>query len=133
MPSRPRRPDAAYYRAWRAAHPEYCARQNRLRNERRRLRGRGDRSAEYAARRSRSIPPLPGLHLGHALFDRARHVVGPRSTTLVNLADPLYDDLVAEATLALIEGADPVDAVRRYRAREAAFGRVTCPLLEAAA
>ena len=95
--------------------------------------GRGDRSTEYAARRSRAIPPLPGLHLGHALFEQARRVVGPRTTTLVNLADPLYDDLVAEATLALIEGADPMAAVRRYRAREAAFGRVTCPLLEEAA
>ena len=132
MPPSPRR-DPAYYRAWRAAHPEYRARQIRLRNERRRLHGRGDRSAEYAARMSRAIPPLPGLHHGHALFDRARHVVGPRTTTLVSLADPLYDDLVAEATLALLEGADPADAVRRYRAREAAFGRVTRPLIEQAA
>jgi hypothetical protein len=132
MPRSPKR-DAAYYRAWRAAHPEYRARQNRLRNERRRANGRGDRSVELAARRSRAVPPLPGLHLGHALFERARRIVGLRTTTLVNLADPLYDDLIAEATLALIEGADPVDAVRRYRAREVAFGRVTCPLLEEAA
>src|SRR5262245_42374941 len=117
--------DAAYYRAWRAAHPEYRARQVRLRNERRRLHGRGDRAAEYAARRGRPIPPLPGLHHGHALFERARGIVGARTTTLVSLADPLYDDLVAEATLALLEGADPAEAVRRYRAREAAFGRVT--------
>jgi hypothetical protein len=133
MSSPPPRRDAAYHRAWRAAHPEYRARQNCLRNERRRLHGRGDRSTEYAARRSRAIPPLPGLHVGHALFEQARQVVGPRTTTLLNLADPLYDDLVAEATLALVEGADPVAAVRRYRAREAAFGRVTCPLLEEAA
>ena len=76
---------------------------------------------------------MPGLHHGHTLFDEARQVVGPRLTTLVSLADPLYDDLLSEATLALIEGADPVDAVRRYRAREAAFGRVTCPLFEQAA
>ena len=124
---------AAYFRAWRAAHPEYRARQNRLRNERRRSKGRGDRSAEYAARRSRAMPPMPGLHHGHTLFERAREIVGPRSTTLVNLADPLYDDLVAEATLALIEGRDPADAVRAYGARERAFGRVTCPLYEQAA
>ena len=69
---------AAYYRAWRAAHPEYRARQNRLRNERRRRYGRGDRSTEYAARPSRAIPPVPGLHLGHRLFERARQIVGPR-------------------------------------------------------
>jgi hypothetical protein len=125
--------DPAYYRAWRAAHPDYRARQTRLRNERRRRSGRGDRSAEYAARRSRAIPEMPVLHLGHALFDQARQVVGPRTSTLVSLADPLYDDLVAEATLALLEGTDPVAAVRRYRASEVAFGRVTRPLFEQAA
>ena len=125
--------DAAYYRAWRAAHPEYRARQNRLRNERRARNGRGDRSAEYAKRRSRALPPIPTLHVGHDLFEVAREVVGPRTSTLVHLADPLYDDLVSEATLALIEGRDPDDAVRAYRARERAFGRVTCQLLEEAA
>ena len=124
--------DAAYHRAWRAAHPEYRARQNRLRNERRRRDGRGDRSAEYAGRPSRAIPSVPGLHHGHDLFERARRIVGPRRTTLVTLHDPLYDDLVSEATLALIEGRDPVDAIRAYGARERAFGRVTCPLFEAA-
>ena len=50
------------------------------------------------------------------LFERAREIVGPRTTTLVNLADPLYDDLVSEATLALIEGRDPNDAIRAYGA-----------------
>ncbi|HEY4189710.1 MAG TPA: hypothetical protein VGM28_04745 [Candidatus Limnocylindrales bacterium] len=125
--------DAAYFRAWRAAHPEYRARQNRIRNERRRRHGRGDRSAEYATRPSRSIPQVPGLHLGHSLFERARQIVGPRRTSLVTLADPLYDDLVSEATLALIEGRDPSEAVRAYGAQERAFGRVTCPLLEEAA
>ena len=124
--------DAAYYRAWRAAHPEYRERQNRLRNERRRRQGRGDRSAEYAKRPSRAIPPIPGLHLGHELFERARRIVGPRRSTLVTLHDPLYDDILSEATLALLEGRDPREAVRAFGARERAFGRITCPLLEAA-
>jgi hypothetical protein len=124
--------DAGYHRAWRAAHPAYRERQNRLRNERRRRNGRGDRSAEYARRRSRAIPPLHGLHTGHDLFERAREVVGPRRSTMVMLHDPLYDDLLSEATLALIEGRDPAEAIRAYGARERAFGRVTCPLLEAA-
>jgi hypothetical protein len=125
--------DAAYYRSWRAAHPEYRTRQNQLRNERRARDGRGDRSAEYAKRRSRALPPMHGLHVGHTLFDQALQIVGPRSTTLVNLADPLYDDLVAEATLALVEGRDPQHAVRDYGARERAFGRITCQLYEEAA
>lgn len=126
-------PDAAYFRAWRAAHPEYRARQNLLRNARRRVTGRGDRSAEYARRASRAIPEIPELHLGHQLFDRARNVVGPRTTSFVTLFDPLYDDLVSEATLAIIEGRDPSDAVRAYRARERGFERVTCQLLDEAA
>jgi hypothetical protein len=125
--------DAAYYRSWRAAHPEYRARQNRLRAERRRLNGRGDRSAEYARRRSRCIPSIPPMHDGHYLFERARDIVGPRRTSLVALHDPLHDDLLSEATLALIEGRDPHEAIRSFRSRELAFGRITCPLYADAA
>ncbi len=125
-------PDASYYRAWRAAHPDYRARQNRLRHERRRRQGRGDRSAEYIRRRSRAFPPVPAMHLGHDLFEEARRIVGPRRTTLIALYDPLYDDLLSVATLALIEGRDAEEAVRRFGAQERSFGRVTCPLLEAA-
>ena len=124
--------DAAYFRAWRAAHPEYRARQNRLRNERRRCHGRGDRTAEYARRKSRALPPIPGLHHGHDLFERARRIVGPRRTTLVALYDPLYDDLLSEATLALLEGRDAEEAIRHYGARERSYGRVTCPIPDAA-
>ena len=125
--------DAAYYRAWRAAHPEYRERQNRLRRERRARNGRGDRSAEYRKRPSRAAPPMPGLHVGHSLFERAREIVGPRTTSLIHLYDPLHEDLLSEATLAIIEGRDPADAVRDYGRRERAFGRVTCPLFEEAA
>jgi hypothetical protein len=75
---------------------------------------------------------MPAMHLGHDLFEMARRIVGPRRTSLVTLYDPLYDDLLSEATLALIEGRDPEDAVRRYGAAERTFGRVTCPILDAA-
>ncbi len=129
-------PDAAYFRAWRAAHPEYRARQNRLRTERRKRYGREDRSSEVARRRTTSagsVPPVPPLHSGHQLFEHARQVVGPRRSSLVMLHDPLYDDLLSEATLAIIEGRDPREAVRVYGARERSFGRVTCPLIGDAA
>lgn len=134
--------DAAYYRAWRTAHPEYRARQNRLRADRRRRNGREDRTMEYARRRERmqqnrpvrhADVPVPALHTGHDLFEMAREIVGPRRTTFMVLQDPLYDDLLSEATLALIEGRDPHEAVRAYGARERSFGRVTCRLLEDAA
>ena len=122
--------DAAYYRAWRAAHPEYRARQNQRRAERRGRFGRGDRTAEYARRRSRAVPSIPPMHAGHVLFEQARRIVGPRRTTLVALHDPLHDDLLSEATLALIEGRDPHEAIRVFRSRERAYGQVTCPLFE---
>jgi hypothetical protein len=70
------------------------------------------------------------MHDGHVLFEAARRIVGPRRTTLVALHDPLHDDLLSEATLALIEGRDPHEAIRVFRASEQAYGRVTCPLLE---
>jgi hypothetical protein len=125
--------NAAYYRAWRAAHPAYRARQNRLRAERRRRHGRGDRSMEYARKRKPGIPSMPPLHVGHSLFELARRIVGPRRTSLVVLHDPLYDDLLSEATLALIEGRDPQEAVRTYGARERSYGRLTCRIFEGVA
>jgi hypothetical protein len=76
---------------------------------------------------------MPALHVGHPVFEQAREVVGPRKSSLVHLHDPLYDDLLSEATLAIIEGRDPEDAVRAYGTRERTFGRVTCPLFEEAA
>jgi hypothetical protein len=120
--------DAAYYRAWRAAHPHYRARQNVIRNLRR---VRGDRTAEYAKRASRavSLEPLPSLHQGHPLFDAARAIVGRRGSSLVTLYDPLPDDPMSEAVLALLEGSDPREAVRRYRATELSWGRITAPLI----
>lgn len=127
-------PDAAYYRAWRAAHPEYRERQAELRRERRARRGRGDRSAEYRARseqlrRRREAEQIGPLHVGHALFDRARAIVGPRRTTLTTLVDPLYEDLLSVATLALLEGQDAVEAVRQFRSTENRWRRLAAPLL----
>ena len=76
---------------------------------------------------------MPPLHDGHDLFDRARQIVGPRTTSLVTLHDPLHDDLLSEATLALIEGRDPHEAIRTFRSRERAYGRITCHLFRDAA
>lgn len=129
-------PSAAYYRAWRLAHPEYRERQNELRNERRRRSGRGDRSREYARRKPRAAPPLPPLHTGHYLFDLARSIVGPRVSTLTTLYDPTHEDLLSEAVLALLEASSAPEgiaaaakAARAFAQREYAWGRVTAPWL----
>jgi len=118
-------PDAAYYRAWRKAHPEYRHRQNILRAERRQAKGR-DRRREYATRPSRAAPPPD--RFDHPVLELARRIVGPQKTSLTTLYDPLHDDLVAVAALALVEGSDPTDAVARYRTDELRWGRVTCQI-----
>jgi len=122
---------AAYFRDWRAAHPAYRTRQNALRSERRRKLGRSDRTMEYAKRPSRAIDvsPMPFLHQGHPLFDQARAVVGPERTALTVLADPLYDDLISVATLAILQGRDAREDVRRFRATEMSWRRITCEIV----
>jgi hypothetical protein len=124
---------AEYYRAWRAAHPDYRKRQRELRADRRRRQGREDRTAEYAARAARRAAAAPSEmpvpHTGHELFDLARAVVGPNRSGLTVWLDPLHQDLLSVATLALLEGADPAAAVKAYRSREYAWRRVTGPLV----
>lgn len=122
---------AAYYRDWRAAHPEYRERQNALRKARRAVQSR-DRRSEYAQRPSRAIVPLPAPFLGHPLFDAARAIVGMDRGTLTMLHDPLREDLLSEAVVALVEGRDPSEAVRRFRAIENGWRAWTCELRVAA-
>jgi hypothetical protein len=125
---------AAYFRDWRASHPAYRTRQTALRAERRRRLGREDRSAEYTMARSRRhattpTEPMPALHQGHPLFDQARSIVGPNRSGLTVWLDPLYDDLISVATLALVRGEDARAAVSRFRSSETAWRRMTCPVL----
>jgi hypothetical protein len=47
--------------------------------------------------------------------------------------DELRMDLEQERALAVVGGMDPDAAVALYRAREHAWRRMTCPLIEAAA
>lgn len=113
--------DAAYYREWRAAHPEYAKRQNELRNARRKRNGRGDRSKEYAQRSrvrvdTTPLPPLyPELQHGKALsfWD-----------------DELRMDLAQERALAELEGRDPDEAVKVYAVREGSWHFRTMAIIE---
>ena len=117
-------PDAAYYRAWRAAHPEYKKRQNELRNARRRIQGRGDRSREYARRAPPPAPPKPippVWHAGqHPLIDLAWGYVKrcPRGVAISFREDELVIDAIGVAVLAMLERRDPAEAVRAFYAVE---------------
>ena len=107
-------PDAAYYRAWRAAHPEYRKRASKRRQERKRETGRGDRSKEYARRREQRVPvdmsPLP------LLYPELQH-----GKALSFWEDELRIDVEQERALARLEGRDPDEAAKAYRARESAW------------
>jgi hypothetical protein len=128
-------PDAAYYRAWRAAHPEYQKRQNELRNQRRRVAGREDRTAEYTARVSRAVelPPIPPLWVAgqHPLIDLAwgyvRHC--PRGAVVSFLEDELSVDAIGVAVLAMLEHRDPKQAVDAFYAVENNWIVRAAPLL----
>jgi hypothetical protein len=112
-------PDAAYWRTYRAAHRErLCAQQRERRQAKPRV--RGDRSAEYARRRSRACP-VPDLP---ALFPHIRH-----GAVLSFWEEELRMDLEQERALATLEGRCPDAAARLYRSRETAWHHVTAPFL----
>jgi hypothetical protein len=131
--------NAAYHRAWRAAHPEYRRREVERSRRRRTLHGRGDRSAEYARQRERralahqlSSGENGSTQTSHPLLELARtvasgHVRPDRRSAYFR---PTYEDAVSEALVAIVAGEDPVPAVRRYLADERAWLSRTAPLLD---
>jgi hypothetical protein len=131
----------AYTAAWRAARPGYGAMWAKAHpgTERaRRLRWkRANREKVQAQRRRRAlalrrpVEPLPVPFTGHPIFDQARALVGPDPKGFMTyLADPLHEDLLSVAVVAIIEGSDPLAAVRRFRAAETGWRRVAGPLLD---
>jgi hypothetical protein len=125
---------AAYARAWRERNPDYHRRwraEHRASENARKARNRALKGRQERPRPSRAYqgPEIGPTHTGHELFDAARQIVGERRGTLSTLYDPLYDDLLSVATLALVEGDDPVAAVTQYRKKESRWGRGTAPLL----
>jgi hypothetical protein len=131
--------NAAYPRAWRAAHPEYRAREVERSRRRRALHGRGDRSAEYARQRERRAEArrLSSGENGtteetHPLLKAARSAalrqVRPDQRSV--LFRPTFEVAVSEALVAIVAGEDPVPAIRRYLAAERAWLMRTAPLLD---
>lgn len=112
---------AAYYRAWRAAHPAYRDRQCLLRAEHRRLHPR-DRTGEYARRASRALPAVAPLT---PLFPDLQ-----RGTRLSFWEDELRMDVRQERSLAELEGRDPAVAEASLRARETSWWHHIAPLYE---
>lgn len=130
--------DPAYWRTYRATHPEYAARDRARNRVRKATRApRLDRSAEYARRNagraSGPIEPILELHYGHPLFDQARELVAPIAYTGMAYRFPSEvdrEDARSEAVLAILEGRDAVEAVRSFLAGERGRRLVEAPLLE---
>jgi hypothetical protein len=57
----------------------------------------------------------------------ARH--GPCTCLGRRAYDPLHDDLIAVAALALVEGKDAAAEVQRFRSQEVSWGRKTAALI----
>ena len=110
-------PDAAYYRAWRAVHPDYRKRQPAL------LRARRAAMTTEERQRDRGVyKPIPPAEPLLPLMPALQH-----GTAISFWEDELRLDLAQEARLAEIEGIDPRCAVAAYRRREIAWRHHTCP------
>lgn len=124
--------DPDYWKKWRAAHPAY--------REREKARSRlskhhGDRVGQRARARERllrSRADLGWVETSHPLLDAAtaivvRYVRPDRRTVLF---DPLYEDAVMTAVLAILEGADPAEATSCFLRAERSRRYREAPLLE---
>lgn len=120
-----------YWRAWRAAHPEYRERQNALRNRRRALQGRGDRSAEYRRRSAQRAPDEAPLEAPrHPIMDEALAVASryARPDRGRVIFDPLYEEAVCVAALAICAGQDADAETAAYVRQERDWSRRIAPL-----
>ena len=125
-----RRAHPGYHRAWAAEHRADVLEHQRTWRHRRPELVRAQRSRYHRLTRARHPGELPPKHVGHPMFDAARVLVGPdRNSGLRWLIDPLHEDLLSVATLALIEGHDAAGAVRRYRSVEWAWRALIVPIL----
>jgi hypothetical protein len=132
--------NAAYFRAWRKANPEYRAREAERSRRRRLAGGRGDRTAEFARQRVRRAEQRRHragdngwTEQAHPILDAAHTValvhVRPDRRSL--LTRPTYEDAVSEAAVALVAGTDPDEAVRGYLRADRSWLMHTAPLLDA--
>lgn len=105
--------DPDYFKKYRAAHPDYAARDRARRRARKVRSPRGDRSAENARRRRPAVEPMT--------------ITDGRFISVIAV---LKEDLAQELALAKLERRkNPQQHVDEYRRRESAFLAITCPLI----
>jgi hypothetical protein len=127
---------AAYYREYRRQHADELREYNRARRARPEV--RAQRHAQELRRRARIRASRPAeVEMRHPLLDAAAALVvmPPPGRVLRFRREVMAEDARSEAVLALVEGRDPLAAVRAFRAVERTWGMWTVPLfiLEGAA
>jgi hypothetical protein len=127
--------DPEYWRKWRAAHPEYQARERA--RSRRRPRRYDDRRAEYRKQterrrrlRLREIAENGWVIDHHPLLEQAKAIASSlTSPDRRSVAyEPRWEEAVSVAALALVEGADPEHAVKEHLHWESQWRYRVCPL-----
>ncbi len=111
---KPRDPD--YWKKWRAAHQAYREREKR-RSRDRTTKSHGDRAGQYQRRRERlrvRRAEHGWVESNHPILDDAtlatqNHIRPDRRT---HYLDPLYEDCLMSAVLAILEGSDPHEAIK---------------------
>jgi hypothetical protein len=116
-------PDAAYYRAWRASHPDYRKREAVRLRARKQAMTPEQRRADRGRRKP--VPPLEPIPVlwaagQHPLIDLAWGYVShcPNGTVLSFREDELILDAIGVAVLAMLERRDPKAAVAAFFAVE---------------
>jgi len=119
--------DPDYWKKYRASHPVYKQRQNKLHQNRRLLMSAEERRRDRGTTKIIVVEqqPIPSLHIGHDLFDHAKAIaaglVSNDRRTVVY--DPLYEDILSEIVVALLEGKSPLTAALNYKYKERAWSK----------
>ena len=129
---------AAYYRKYRAANAQYRERERERSRLRREERGRGDRSEEYKRRNAKEREQRKrasgdnGRLLESKLVQKAKELATSKRQPdrRAALHDPIHEDLVGVALLALCEGKDPGEAMNVWLKSEYAHRYHTAPLVQ---
>ena len=109
--------DPFYFRKWRAAHPGYRAKDAERKRRWRAAMSPERRALTHGSHGARIIPPIPPLHQGSPIFERAKQIaerLGQHPDRRVAYVDPTYDDLISEISVAILERRDPLKAGRVF-------------------
>jgi hypothetical protein len=123
--------DAAWWRDYRIRRGEELRAYNRERRRQPKVRRQRHASESRRRARIRAGQAIPSLHTGHPLFDFARAVVAEITPLRLYVSPVEIDrqDARSEAVLAMLEQRDPRAAAIAFLRDQAAWRRLTQPLV----